>query len=72
MRQENAVTTKLSSEDYDLLAELIRRDGPARISHGRPRDGAERLVAAGYATSRSLNLSDIEYEITQLGRTAWY
>jgi hypothetical protein len=42
----------------------------ARISDGRPRHGAERLVAAGYATSRPLNLSDVEYEITPLGRTA--
>jgi hypothetical protein len=61
---------KLAAEDYELLEDLYRRGGFAHISGGRTRDGADRLVAAGYATVRSLNLSDLEYELTALGRTA--
>lgn len=64
------MAAKLKAEDYDLLEDLYSRGGVAQILHGRPRDGAERLVAAGYATVRPLNISDLEYEITQLGRTA--
>lgn len=64
------MAAKLKAEDYELLDQLCSRGGVAQILHGRPREGAERLVAAGYATVRPLNLSDLEYEITQLGRTA--
>jgi hypothetical protein len=70
MREANEARVRLLPEEYDLLAELNGRDGLARISHGRPRAGADRLVSAGYATSRPLNLSDIEYEITEKGRSA--
>lgn len=63
------MATKLSAQDYDLLRDLNSRGGRARISDGRPRHGAERLVAVGYTTSRALNLSDVEYDITSLGRT---
>jgi hypothetical protein len=61
---------RLSPEDYRLLDELNRSGGTARISDGQPRHGADRLVDAGLATSRSLNLSDVEYEMTPLGRKA--
>ena len=64
------MAAKLTAEDYELLEDLYRQGGIARISAGRRRDGADRLVAAGYATVRPLNLSDLEYELTQLGRTA--
>ena len=64
------MAAKLKLEDYGLLDDLHDRGGVAQISFGRPRDGADRLVAAGYATVRSLNASDLEYEITPLGRTA--
>jgi hypothetical protein len=64
------MATALSPEDYRLLDELNRGGGTARISDGRPRHGADRLVDAGLATSRSLNLSDVEYEMTPLGRKA--
>jgi hypothetical protein len=59
---------RLSRDDYALLDEL--KSGPRTISDAKPRDGADRFVAAGYATSRSLNISSVEYEITQLGRIA--
>ena len=61
---------RLSPEDYRRLDELNRSGGTARISDGQPRHGADRLVDAGLATSRSLNLSDVEYEMTPLGRKA--
>jgi hypothetical protein len=64
------MATRLSPGDYRLLDELDRSGGTARISDGRPRRGADRLVAAGLATSRSLNMSDVEYEMTPLGRKA--
>jgi len=64
------MAAKLAAEDYELLEDLYRRSGFAHISGGRMRDGAERLVAAGCATVRALNLSDLEYELTTLGRTA--
>jgi hypothetical protein len=70
MREESGPRIRPSPEEYDLLAELNSRDGLARISHGRPRASADRLVSVGYATSRALNLSDVEYEITRNGRTA--
>jgi len=70
LRHDRAATTGLLPEDYELLEELSRRGGRAQILGGRPRDGAERLVAAGYAIVRTLNLSDLEYELTPLGRTA--
>jgi hypothetical protein len=60
----------LTAEDYELLGDLRERGGRAAISHARPREGAERLVKVGYATSRALNMSDIEYQITQAGRKA--
>jgi hypothetical protein len=62
------MSTGLSSADYALLGELATR--PRTISEARPRDGADRLVSAGYATSRSLNLKSVEYEITDLGKIA--
>ncbi len=62
------MATRLSRDDYALLDEL--KTGPRTISDIRPRDGADRLVAAGYATSRSLNISTVEYEITDRGRIA--
>ena len=61
---------RLSPEDYRLLDDLDRSGGIARISDGRPRHGADRLVDVGLATSRSLNISDVEYEMTPLGRKA--
>jgi hypothetical protein len=62
------MATRLSPDDYALLDELKTR--PRRIRAPKPRDGADRLVEAGYATSRSLNMSDVEYEITPLGKIA--
>jgi len=56
--------------DFELLHDLERQGGRAKISDGRPRHGAERLVELGYATSRALSMSDVEYEIAQRGRTA--
>jgi hypothetical protein len=64
------MATRLSPEDYRLLDELNRGGGIARISDGRSRHGADRLVDAGLASSRSLNISDVEYEMTPLGRKA--
>jgi hypothetical protein len=61
---------RISLEDHRLLDEMRQRGGIARISEGRPRHGADRLVEAGFATSRALNMSDVEYEITPLGREA--
>jgi hypothetical protein len=62
------MTTKLSGNDYQLLGQLSA--GPQTISGNKPHDGADRLVAAGYAESRSLNPSVVEYGITARGRTA--
>jgi hypothetical protein len=65
------MTERLTPEDYRLLDEMNQRGGAARISDGRPRHGAERLIPAGFATSRPLNTSDVEYEMTPLGRRAF-
>ena len=62
------MATRLSPDDYALLDELKTR--PRRIRAPKPRDGADRLVEAGYATSRSLNMSAVQYEITPLGKIA--
>jgi hypothetical protein len=62
------VMTTITDEDLELLKDLERRGGTARVSEGRPRHGADRLVSMGYAASRALNLSDVEYEITEAGR----
>jgi hypothetical protein len=62
---------RLSPEEYRLLDKMNQRGGVARISYGRPRHGAERLVEIGFASSRSLNMSDVEYEMTPLGREAY-
>jgi hypothetical protein len=63
------MSARLSRDDYVLLNEL--KAGPRTISDARPRNGAaDRLVAAGYATSRNLNISSVEYEITEIGRIA--
>ena len=62
---------RLSPEDYRLLDEINQRGGGARISEGRPRHGAERLVEAGFVRARPLNMSDVEYEMTPLGREAY-
>jgi hypothetical protein len=62
------MSTKLCSSDYNLLVELAA--GPRTISEARSRDGADRLVAAHYATSRNLSVSSAEYEITDLGTIA--
>jgi hypothetical protein len=43
---------------------MNQRGGVARISDGRPRHGADRLVEAGFVSSRPLNMSDVEYEMT--------
>ena len=64
------MAAKLSLADYDLLNELNRRGGTTQSTGLRQRDDADRLVAAGYATSRNLNVSTVEYEITQSGRIA--
>jgi hypothetical protein len=56
--------------DLDLLLDLNNRGGTACIFDGQARQGADRLVDLGYATSRALNLSDIEYVITKAGRKA--
>jgi hypothetical protein len=62
------MATSLSSPDYVVLGELA--DGPHTISAARPRDRADRLVVAGYATFRNLDIRSAEYEITDLGRIA--
>ena len=62
------MAVKLSLNDYALLDEL--KAGPRTIPGNKPRDGADRLVAVGYATSRSPNISVVEYEITHLGKIA--
>ena len=59
---------RLFPDDYRLLDEMNQRGGIARISDGRPRHGAEHLVEVGLATSRALNMSDVEYEMTALRR----
>jgi hypothetical protein len=67
-RGSTDTAARLSRDDYALLDELKAR--PRTISDVRPRHGADRLVAAGYATSRNLNISSVEYEITEIGRVA--
>jgi hypothetical protein len=62
------MATRLSSPDYVVLGELA--DGLHTISAARPRDRADRLVVAGYATFRNLDIRSAEYEITDLGRIA--
>src|SRR5262249_39332255 len=62
------MATRLSIDDYALLDEL--KDGPRSITAPKPRDGVDRLVEAGDAVSRSLNMSVFEYEITPLGEIA--
>ena len=64
------MANRLSAEDYRLLQDLKTEGGIARISGGRSRHGAERLVDLGFAVSRALNSSDVEYEMTPLGRQA--
>jgi hypothetical protein len=61
---------RLLPENYSLLDEMKMNQGGgvARISDGRRRHGAERLVKAGVASSRPLNMSNVEYEMTPLGR----
>ena len=59
------MAVNLLHDDFTLLDQL--KAGPQIISGNKPRHGADRLVAAGYATSRSLNISTVEYEITQQG-----
>jgi hypothetical protein len=49
---EGPMARRLSPEDYRLLDEMNQRGGDARISDGRPRHGVDRLVGAGFATSR--------------------
>ena len=62
------MATTLSRDDYALLDQL--NAGAQTISDNKPRDGADRLVAVRYATSRSLSISVVEYEITKLGKIA--
>ena len=62
------MSSGLSSAEYALLGELTT--GPRTISEVRPRDSADRLVAAGYASSRNLNRRSVEYAITDLGMIA--
>src|ERR1700742_3832000 len=62
------MSTGLSSAEYALLGELTT--GPRAISEARPRDRADRLVAAGYARSRNLDRRSVEYEVTDLGKVA--
>ena len=69
MRSENMMIN-LSSVEYDLLAELNRLDGRARLAEPDRRANVDRLVSEGYAKSRALNVSDIECEIAQAGRAA--
>ena len=64
------MAARLSPEDYRLLDDLNRSGGTARISDCRARHGADQLVDAGLATSLPLNISDVEYEMTLLGRKA--
>jgi len=65
------VARRLSPEDYRLRDEMNQRGAVARISDGRPRHGADRLVEAGFVSSQPLNMSDVEYEMTPLGRQAF-
>jgi hypothetical protein len=64
------MAVRLSADDRRLLDDMAERGGRATISGNRPRHDADRLVDLGLATSRSLNISDVEYEMTALGRKA--
>lgn len=52
------------------MADMDARGGRASISYPGPRHGAERLVERGLATSHPLNMGDVEYTMTPLGRKA--
>jgi hypothetical protein len=67
-RDAASMSIGLSSAEYAVLGDLAT--GPCTLSKVRLRDAADRLVAAGYATSRNLNFRAAAYEITALGRIA--
>lgn len=66
--RKRPMATTLSRDDYALLEQL--NGGPRTISGNRPREGADRVVEAGYAKAGNLNISSVEYTITNLGRQA--
>jgi hypothetical protein len=57
-----------TDEELRLLSELTR--GEQTISGNRDRSGLRRLVAAGYVTETSLNLSVTSYVLTPQGMEA--
>jgi hypothetical protein len=59
---------EISADDMKLLIDLHDRSETPCILGQRDRQGGERLVRAGYATAHALNLTDIEFRITQEGR----
>jgi hypothetical protein len=60
---------ELNNDEWGLLRDLASRAGQrATISGNANRKPLDNMVGAGLITSRALNLSDTEHELTGLGR----
>jgi hypothetical protein len=59
----------MDDQDLKLIRQIVASDGRKYTAGNIDRSRYDRLVDMGWLTSFKMNISDVEYQVTQKGRT---
>jgi len=62
--------TNMDDEDLKLIRQIVASDGRKYTAGNIDRSRYDRLVDLGWLTPFKVNISDIEYQVTEKGRAA--
>ena len=69
-RADAREVTNMDDEDLKLIRQIVASDGRKYTAGNIDRSRYDRLVAMGWLTPFKTNISDVEYQGTEEGRTA--
>ena len=62
--------TNMDDEDLKLIRQIVASDGRKYTAGNIDRSRYDRLVDLGWLTPFKVNISDVEYQVTEKGRAA--
>ena len=69
-RAEGEEVTNMDDEDLKLIRQIVASDGRKYTAGNIDRSRYDRLVDLGWLTPFKVNISDVEYQVTEKGRAA--
>ena len=67
---ESEEVTNMDDEDLKLIRQIVASDGRKYTAGNIDRSRYDRLVDLGWLTPFKVNISDVEYQVTEKGRAA--